>query len=345
MSKDSYAAAGVDIAAADRTLELIKPAVRATYTPQVVTDVGSYGGMFALDLSRWREPVLVGSVDSVGTKVMVAAAAGQHGGVGYDMVHHAVNDIAVMGAEPLFFLDYYATAKLEPEIAAEVIGGLAAACREVGCALVGGELAELPGMYTEGHYDLVGTIVGAVDRADAIDGSRVGDGDALLALPSVGLHTNGYSLARKVLLADAGLDLHAVPDGLDVTLADALLAPHRCYLEPLRALWSAGLLRAAAHITGGGVYDNLPRVLPKGWGAQVRRGTWPEPPIFGLIARLGQVPAADLFRTFNMGLGMLVVVAQSDVEAAQAALAAVGSEAYLVGEVTAAHAGVVVGEA
>ncbi|HAZ62437.1 MAG TPA: phosphoribosylformylglycinamidine cyclo-ligase [Armatimonadetes bacterium] len=345
MSKDSYAAAGVDIAAADRTLELIKPAVRATYTPHVVTDVGSYGGMFALDLSRWREPVLVGSVDSVGTKVMVAAAAGQHGGVGYDMVHHSVNDIAVMGAEPLFFLDYYATAKLEPEIAAEVIGGLAAACREVGCALVGGELAELPGMYTEGHYDLVGTIVGAVDRSNAIDGSRVGDGDALLALPSVGLHTNGYSLARKVLLADAGLDLHAVPAGLEVTLAEALLAPHRCYLAPLRALWSAGLLRAAAHITGGGVYDNLPRVLPKGWGAQVRRGTWPEPPIFGLIARLGQVPAADLFRTFNMGLGMLVVVAQADVEAAHAALTAVGSEAYLVGEVTAAHAGVVVAEA
>lgn len=341
MHTGSYAAAGVDIAAADRTLDLIKPAVRATYTSSVVTDVGSFGGMFALDLSRWSQPVLVGSVDSVGTKVMVAAAAGLHRGIGFDMVHHAVNDIGVMGAEPLFFLDYYATSHLDPTAASEVICGLAEACKAVGCALIGGELAELPGMYTEGHYDLVGTIVGVVDRAKAIDGSRVTEGDALLALPSVGLHTNGFSLARKVLLADAKLDLHSTPDGLGTTLAEALLAPHRCYLAQLQALAAAGLLRAAAHITGGGVFDNLPRVLPKGLGATVQRGTWPEPPIFGLIAELGQIPEGDLFKTFNMGLGMMVAVDQARADEAIAVVQSTGLDAYRVGQVTAQADGVV----
>jgi phosphoribosylformylglycinamidine cyclo-ligase len=340
MHSGSYAAAGVDIAAADRTLSLIKAAVRSTYTPAVVTDIGSFGGMFALDLSRWRQPVLVGSVDSVGTKVMVAALAGRHRSIGFDMVHHAVNDIAVMGAEPLFFLDYYATGRLDPEAAAEVIVGLAEACRAVGCALIGGELAELPGLYHEGLYDLVGSIVGVVERDQALTGAEVADGDVLLALESSGLHTNGFSLARKVLLADAGLDLQAVPDGLEVTLAEALLAPHRCYLEPIRCLKAAGLLRAAAHITGGGLFDNLPRVLPAGLGAVVRRGTWPEPPIFDLLARLGQIPEGDCFKTFNMGLGMMLVVPQLDAEAALAALAGRGWPAWPVGRVVAGVDGV-----
>jgi phosphoribosylformylglycinamidine cyclo-ligase len=341
MHGGSYAAAGVDIAAADRTLELIKPAVRASYTAGVVTDVGSFGGMFALDLARWRQPVLVGSVDSVGTKVLVAAQAGRHRGIGFDMVHHAVNDIAVMGAEPLFFLDYYASGHLDPDAASEVIIGLADACRAVGCALVGGELAELPGMYHEGAYDLVGAIVGVVERDEAIDGHSVTDGDVLIALPSSGLHTNGFSLARKIL-ADATLALDARPEPLGCTVGEALLEPHRCYLAQIRALKSAGLLKAAAHITGGGVYDNLPRVLPAGLGAVVRPAGCPVPPILRVLAELGRIPEGDCYKTFNMGLGMICVVAESAVEQAVTLLAESGLAGVPVGFVTSGVAGVVV---
>jgi phosphoribosylformylglycinamidine cyclo-ligase len=334
---ERYAAAGVNIAAADRTLALIKGAVRSTYTPEVVTDLGSFGGMFALDLARWREPVLVSSVDSVGTKVLVAGLAGRHRGIGFDMVHHAVNDIAVMGAEPLFFLDYLGTSRLDPEAAAEVIIGLADACRGVGCALVGGELAELPGMYQGSAYDLVGCIVGVVERSQAVDGRSVVAGDVLLGLPSVGLHTNGFSLARKVLLEEQGLSLDETPAGLGVPLGEALLAPHRCYLEPIRALRGAGLLKAAAHITGGGLMDNVPRVLPAGVGAYIQLGSWPANPLCDLICRLGAVPDAERFKTLNMGVGMVLVVGRERVGAARALV----GECDEIGEIVAGAEGVV----
>ncbi|MBI2302996.1 MAG: phosphoribosylformylglycinamidine cyclo-ligase [Armatimonadetes bacterium] len=344
MESGSYAAAGVSIDAQDRTIELIRAAVRATYTPQVVTDVGSFGGMWALDLGLYRRPVLVSSVDSVGTKVMLAQLLGRHRGIGFDMVHHAVNDIGVMGADPAFFLDYYATGKLHPEAAAEVITGLADACRGVGCALVGGELAELPGMYHEGVYDLVGCIVGVVERDAVLDGRGVAAGDVILGLESSGLHTNGYSLARRALLGEGGPGLDSRVPGTDHSVGEALLEPHRCYLEALRLGRREGWLKSAAHITGGGVFDNLPRVLPAGLGAVIERGSWPEPAIFGLIADHGRVAGAEMFHTFNMGLGMLFVVAEENGAAARKRLADAGFAAHRVGRVSGEVVGVQVRE-
>ncbi len=329
----SYASAGVDIDAQDRAIDLIRAACRGTYGPQVVTDVGSFGGMWALDLAGCLEPVLVSSIDGVGTKLRVASLVGRHRGIGLDLVHHCINDIAVMGARPLFFLDYFGTGKLEPAVAAEVVEGLAAACREVGCALIGGELAEMPGLYQPGDYDLVGCIVGLVDRAKVIDGSLVRAGDVVLGLASSGLHTNGYSLARQVLLEDAGLALEAVVPELGRTLADALLEPHRLYLAELQALAGAGLLKAAAHVTGGGLLDNLPRVLPAGLGAELERGRWPEPAVFDLIRRLGHVPDAEMYRTFNLGLGLLVVVAEEASDRALGLVTEAGGSARPVGRI------------
>ncbi len=329
MSEATYAAAGVDIDAQDRAIDLIRASCRSTYRPEVVTDVGSFGGMFAIDPTRWRQPVLVSSIDGVGTKLYLAIQLNRHRSVGADLVNHCVNDIAVMGAEPLFFLDYYATGKLEPAVAAEVIGGLADACRAAGCALIGGEMAEMPGLYQVGDYDLAGCIVGVVERDQVTDGRSIVAGDVILGWPSLGLHTNGYSLARQVLLADHRLPLDMPPAGWSVTLGDALLAPHRCYLPELRALREAGLVKGAAHITGGGLLDNLPRVLPTGLGADLARGGWPEPPIFGLLQQLGRIADQEMYRTFNMGLGLLAVVAP---DSAAEAIALTG--ALEVGQIT-----------
>lgn len=331
----SYAAAGVDIDAQEHTLSRIRQAVRSTFTPQVRSDVGSFGALVAVDLTRYRQPYIVSSVDSVGTKILVAVAAGRHDTVGLDIVNHCVNDIAVMGADPLCFLDYYATARLEPDVATAVIGGIAEGCRQNGCALVGGELAELPGMYVGGVYDLVGCVIGLVEPSAVPDITRVADGDVLLGLPSSGLHTNGYSLARRVLLEQAGLALTDMPAPLDQPLVEVLLAPHRSYLAALRALRQKGIAKVAAHITGGGLPDNLPRVLPDGLGAVVRRGSWVEPPVFALIQQLGQVSDAEMFRAFNMGLGLVVVVAPDEVAAAEAALAPLGLTPATVGRVQA----------
>lgn len=334
MSGTTYAQAGVSIDAQDRAIALFREAVRSTYRAEVISDVGAFGGLFAYTGAGLARPALVASIDSVGTKVLLAARCGRHRGIGHDIVNHCVNDIAVMGAEPLFFLDYYATPKLDPEAAAEVVGGVCEACRAVGCAVLGGELAELPGVYQPDTYDLAGVVVGVVDRDRVLDPATVEVGDAVIGLPSTGLHTNGYSLARRVLLEDAGLKLEEeiAPGG--PTLAEALLAVHRCYLPALRALRQIGLPKVAAHITGGGVRDNLPRVLPAGCGAVLRRGAWPEPPIFGLIQRLGQVADDELFRTLNMGLGMLVVVAAERANEALAACAAAGCAGWQVGAVT-----------
>ncbi len=317
-TNDAYAQAGVNIAEGNRATQLMKAAVRATYTPEVLSDTGSFGGLFAAGALKDMEmPVLVASTDGVGTKTRVAAKLGKWDTIGRDLVNHCINDILVQGARPLFFLDYVASSKLDAEQVAAIVSGVAQGCREAGCALLGGETAEMPGVYEPGEVDLVGTVVGVVERGSIIDGRRIQPGDAILALPASGLHTNGYSLARKVL---ADLDWNAPQPELGASIGEALLAVHRCYLEPVRALQAAGIdIRGLAHITGGGVTDNLPRILPADTGAVMQRGTWPEPPIFAMIQQHGQISDDEMFHVFNMGLGMLVIVPAAQVALAQAA--------------------------
>ena len=326
-----YKNAGVDVEAGNRTVELIKPLAAATYRPEVLAGVGPFAGLFALDLVRYREPVLVATTDSVGTKVLLAGAAQRYAQVGVDLVHHCVNDVLTTGAEPLFFLDYFACGSLEPTVVSQIVFGIAQACRSTGCALIGGETAELPGIYADEAYDVAGFLVGIAERDQLIDPSRIRAGDVLLALPSSGLHTNGYSLARRVVPSQA-LGQPVRPEG--PTVLDALLEPHRCYLEPVRRLREAIAVKGLAHITGGGVMGNLPRILPRGLGAQIERGTWPEPDIFAFLAPF--VPDEELWRTFNMGLGMIVVVDEAD---ATAALSILGSGIFLVGKVIEAGGG------
>jgi len=319
-----YSDAGVNIDAAQRAKQRIKQLARRTFNPRVLREVGAFGGFFALD-GLPRDAVLVSSVDGVGTKLKIAFAMGRHSTVGADLVHHCVNDIAVHGAAPLFFLDYLATGRLEPEVVVEIVAGVADACRENGCALVGGETAEMPGFYAAGEYDLAGSIVGWVRRSRIIDGSRIEPGDVVLGLASEGLHTNGYSLARKVLLEDAGLKLNQTVPELGRTLGDELLAPHRCYgrvIKPLlenrhggKSRARTGLLKGLVHITGGGLSENPPRILPAGCRMEIRLGSWPVPPVFELIARLGRVPEEDMRRTFNLGIGMMLVVSERDLDA------------------------------
>lgn len=319
MSHDAYRRAGVDLAAGTRATELMKAAVHATYTPEVLSETGAFGGLYdAGKLQEMARPVLVASTDGVGTKTMVAAKLGRWDTIGQDLVNHCVNDILVQGARPLFFLDYVASSKLQPEQIAAVVGGCALACQGVGAALLGGETAEMPEVYQAGEIDLVGTIIGVVERARIIDGSAIQVGDVILALPSSGLHTNGYSLARMAL---ADLDWTAVHPDLGISVGAALLAIHRPYLREIETLWDAGVtIRGLAHITGGGVIDNLPRILPEGVGALIRRGSWYEPKIFGLIQRLGGVESAEMFHAFNMGLGMLIVVSGEQADLVQATL-------------------------
>jgi len=303
-----YQDAGVDI---DRKTSALKAAagkIQETYTSDVLRGIGAFGGMIeASRLKGMEQPVLVASTDGVGTKTMLAAQTGRFGGLGFDIVNHCVNDLLVQGARPLFFLDYIASASLKPDLLATVLESLADACKAVGIPLLGGETAEMPGVYHQGGLDLVGTIVGVVDKAQIVDGSKVRPGDVLLALPSSGLHTNGYSLARKVF---EGWDLEEPRAELGgQSLADALLKPHRCYLEDISKLVDAGLqIKAMAHITGGGVYENLPRTLPEDLGAEIQPGTWPIPAIFSLIQRTGQVETTEMYRAFNMGLGYILVL-------------------------------------
>jgi phosphoribosylformylglycinamidine cyclo-ligase len=329
----------VDIGAGQKATELMKTAVHATFGSEVLSGVGNFGGLF--DVSRLKEmeqPVLVASTDGVGTKTMVAAQMGRWDTIGQDIVNHCLNDILVQGATPLFFLDYVASSKLDPEQIAAVVGGAALACREADCALLGGETAEMPGVYQPGELDLVGTIVGVVDRPNLIDGSRIRAGDVILGLPSSGLHTNGYTLARTVL---ADLDWQEQRPDLAASIGEVLLTPHRSYLPGVKRLWQAGVeIRGLAHITGGGLIDNPPRIFPNGLGAVIRRGCWPEPPIFDLIQRHGRIPDAEMFHVFNMGLGMLVIVAPEAVTAVQQTLDTV----TVVGEMTDTMTGVTIHE-
>lgn len=330
MSAVTYQAAGVDIAAGARAVELMKDAVRATYGPEVLLGIGAFGGLFdAAALRGMDAPVLVASTDGVGTKTKIAAALGRYDTVGHDIVNHCVNDILVQGARPLFFLDYIASSRLDPQMVATVVRGAAAACQAVGCALLGGETAEMPGVYAPGEFDLVGTVVGVVDRAQLIDGSTIQPGDAVIGLASSGLHTNGFSLARRVF---EGWDLRAELPELGRPLGEALLAPHRSYLSEIQRLRQAGVaIKGLAHITGGGLIDNPPRILPAGAAIQLQRGSWPIPPLFQLIQRAGQIDDAEMAHVFNLGLGMLVV---TPADQAAAALDTLG-EGWLVGEVVA----------
>jgi phosphoribosylformylglycinamidine cyclo-ligase len=303
----SYRDAGVDIDTANEAKERIKQLARSTFTPNVMTEIGSFGGMFRADFGAVKEPVLVSSADGVGTKLRVAFMTGIHNTVGYDLVCHCVNDILVQGARPLFFMDYIAAGKLVAETIASVIEGLARGCKEAGCALIGGETAEMPGFYGDGEYDVAGFIVGVVDREKIIDGSKIEAGDVLIGLPSVGLHTNGYSLARKLLFEVAGYGPTTKIADLDCSAAEELLKPHRSYLGALDGLLGSNAIKGLAHITGGGLLENVPRILPEGTAAEVRVGSWPALPVFNLLAKVGAVSEQEMHRTFNMGIGMVIV--------------------------------------
>jgi phosphoribosylformylglycinamidine cyclo-ligase len=329
-----YKASGVDIDAGNETVRRIKSLARATFTPGVLSQIGSFGGLFKLDRDAYREPVLVSSADGVGTKLKVVFMTGRHDTVGADLVNHSVNDILVQGAQPLFFLDYLATGRLLPDLAEQVIAGIARGCRENGCALIGGETAEMPGFYADGEYDLAGFIVGVVERARVVDGRSITPGDVLIGLPSSGLHTNGYSLARRVLFETHRFSLDDILPELGSSVADALLASHRSYLGAVRPLLSAGLVKGMAHITGGGITENLPRVLPPGCGAVVSPGSWTVLPIFNVLQRLGAIGDEEMFRAFNMGIGLIIACDPDRVPDVLAALAGAGeSGARTIGRV------------
>jgi phosphoribosylformylglycinamidine cyclo-ligase len=339
MSGASYKAAGVDIDAGNETVRRIKSIARGTFTPGVLSEIGSFGGLFSMG-GGWIDPVLVSSADGVGTKLKVAFMTGVHDTIGRDLVNHCVNDILVQGAAPLFFLDYLATGRLSPDVAEQIVTGLAAACRENGCALLGGETAEMPGFYADGEYDVAGFIVGAVERAKLVDGRGLAPGDLLLGLPSVGLHTNGYSLARHIVFDRLGLQVDSQVAELGETVGDALLRPHRSYLRALQPLLAAGFVKGMAHITGGGLTDNLPRILPPGTAAEVRLGSWPVLPLFSWLAAAGGVAPDDQYRAFNMGIGLVVAVSEADAATAAAALARAGETAHEIGRVVPGSPGV-----
>jgi phosphoribosylformylglycinamidine cyclo-ligase len=321
----SYRQAGVDIDEADRAVAHIRKLARTTFTPGVLTDIGSFGAGFRL--AGWKKPVLISSADGVGTKLKIAFMSDRHDTIGEDLVNHCVNDIAVQGAEPLFFLDYFATGKLDAGVAAQVIEGITRGCRNNGCALIGGETAEMPGLYQPGEYDLAGFIVGAVERKAMLTGDGIRAGDVLLGLPSNGLHTNGYSLARKLLFEVAR-------EKLTRRLADELLRVHRSYLKPIRALIDAGVLKGAAHITGGGITENLPRVLPpRGLAAEVHKAAWPVPEIFERLRSIGNIPEDDWRRTFNLGIGMVLVVGKRKLNKAKKVLRKLGEEVFVIGSI------------
>ena len=334
-----YRDAGVDINAASRAKSQIKELVSKTFNPRVLRGFGAFGGFYSLK-GLPSDAVLVSSMDGVGTKLKIAFAAGRHEGVARDLVYHSANDIAVHGARPLFFLDYLATGKIRGKVITDLVRGLSDACRELGCALIGGETAQMPGFYAPNEYDLAGCIVGWLRQREILDGSRVRAGDVILGLPSLGLHTNGYSLARKVLIDQAGIRLSQRVPELGRRLDEELLAPHRCYAPLLLPLHQEGWLSGLVHVTGGGITDNTPRILPAGCQAEVRLGSWPVPPVFNMIASLGKVPQPEMLRTFNMGLGMLLIVPQKNVEKVAGALKRKKEKFYTVGKIVRGTAGV-----
>jgi phosphoribosylformylglycinamidine cyclo-ligase len=328
-----YKDAGVDIDAAQAALAKIKTLARSTFGKGVLTDIGLFAGGYSLSHAGLKDPVLLSSIDGVGTKLKIAFAARKFKSIGKDIVAHCCNDVLVHGAMPIFFLDYVAMGKLDPDAMIELVDGMAEECRDCGCALIGGETAEMPDFYQPGEFDLVGCVVGVVERDSFIDGSKIADGDVVIGLPSTGLHTNGYSLARKVLLDKAKLTLHEAPPELGLTLEEALLAPHKSYQKPIRALLPKGWIRGMAHVTGGGFFDNIVRVLPEGLEVIIEMGSWPVPAIFTFIIKRGEVDEAEAHRAFNMGIGFVIFVRPGNADVAVSELRAIGEKAYVIGKV------------
>lgn len=331
---EAYKNAGVDIAAGNEAVERMKKHVKRTYRPEVMTDLGGFGALFGLNKDKYEEPVLVSGTDGVGTKLKIAFAADRHDTIGIDAVAMCVNDIVVQGAEPLFFLDYLACDKVVPEKIEAIVAGIAEGCHQAGCALIGGETAEMPGMYSEGEYDIAGFTVGVADKAKLVTGADIAAGDTVIGLASSGVHSNGFSLVRKLLLEQEGYSLNDVLPELGAPLADVLLAPTKIYVKPLLALLEQLPVKGMAHITGGGFIENIPRVLPEGVDVEINYGSWPILPIFGLMQDKGNVSNRDMFTTFNMGIGLVLVVNSADGERALELLKASGEEAYIIGKVT-----------
>ncbi|MDD5542405.1 MAG: phosphoribosylformylglycinamidine cyclo-ligase [Acidobacteriia bacterium] len=331
----TYKSSGVDLEAAREAKNHIKRLAQKTFTRGVLGEIGGFGGLFSLtgDLKRIEDPVLVASADGVGTKLKIAFAMGIHNTVGQDLVNHCVNDILVHGAQPLFFLDYIASGKTKPSVVAQIVEGMALACKANGCALIGGETAEMPDFYSPDEYDMAGFIVGVVPKKKLINGDSIKAGDILLGLPSSGLHTNGYSLARKIFFEQAHLKASSSVRDLDDTIGETLLEPHRSYLKPLRTLIDRGVIKGLAHITGGGFTENIPRILPRNCQAQISVGTWPVPPIFEVLKRLGNLEFGEMVRTFNMGIGMVVIVEESKVSAAVSQFKKLKEKFYVIGKV------------
>lgn len=329
----TYSDAGVDIDSANRATARIKELARRTFNERTLSEIGSFGGMFDAAFPDMRQPVLVASADGVGTKLKIAFLTGVHNTIGRDLVNHCVNDILVQGARPLFFLDYIAMGKLSPEVVANVVEGIANGCSENGCVLLGGETAEMPGFYIEGEYDVAGFIVGMLERRNTIDGQQISPGDLLLALPAAGLHTNGYSLARKLLLEVAGYNVNSRIETIGSTVGEELLKPHLSYLRPLEGLLDSQLIKGLAHITGGGLTENIPRILPEGTAVEIRKNSWPVLPIFKLLRQIGAISEAEMYRTFNMGVGMVIVCAPADADFITAHLAERKTHCYQVGSV------------
>lgn len=336
----TYAQAGVDIEAGNRAVELMRAAVHSTHRPGVLGGLGGFGGLFALDTAKYQEPVLVSGTDGVGTKLRIAIGMDRHDTIGIDAVAMCVNDILVQGAEPLFFLDYLAVGKLVPEKVATIVSGIAEGCRQAGCALIGGETAEMPGFYGPDEYDIAGFAVGIVEKKKIIDGSYIKEGDLLLGLASSGLHSNGFSLARKVLLEVAGLNLESVTPELGASLGETMLTPTRIYVASVLPLLSKYEIRGMAHITGGGLVENIPRILPAGLTAKIDPTSWPVPPIFRLIQELGQVEGLEMYRTFNMGIGLVLAVPPEQSGAIRQELAGVGEKVFEIGSIIRGNGGV-----
>jgi phosphoribosylformylglycinamidine cyclo-ligase len=329
----TYKDSGVDIDAGNTFVKMIKPFVKATSRPEVMADIGGFGGLFSLNGSKYKNPVLVSGTDGVGTKLKLAFMADRHNTVGIDLVAMCVNDIVVQGAEPLFFLDYLATGKLDPAKAAEIVKGISEGCVQAGCALIGGETAEMPGFYADGEYDIAGFTVGVVDRDNLIDGSSITVGDRLIGLASSGLHSNGYSLARKVIFERMGLEIDSIIPGIGTTVADELLTPTRIYVKSVLNLLRDFTINGIAHITGGGLLENIPRVLPNGCKAVIRKGSWESPPIFDILRSAGNIDQTEMYRTLNCGIGMVLAVPEEQTEDMLIRLSGLHESAYVIGEI------------
>ena len=334
MSQLTYRDAGVDIDAGNKAVDLMKQHVRSTYRPEVLGDIGGFGGLFALDVAKYRQPVLVSGTDGVGTKLCIAFMADKHDTIGQDAVAMCVNDILVQGAEPLFFLDYLAVGKLSPEQVAAIVSGIAGACLESGCSLIGGETAEMASFYKNGEYDIGGFAVGVAERSKLITGQSIQPGDVLIGLPSSGLHSNGYSLVRKICFDVKELDINQFIPELGKTLGDELLIPTKLYPKACLPLIDKFEIKGMVHITGGGFYENIPRVLPEGCGVEVDTESWPQPPVFALMQQWGNVAWTEMYRTFNMGIGMVLIVSPSEVQNVQDDLTARGEASFIIGQVT-----------